>query len=517
MKITVPKNEFLDAIASLGKIAMGRVTLPDFQNVHITANLKNQTVRIAACDFDQALHVDLLLAKADADVSVSVSCAQLRSLVRACGKDGDITLLVSSETLDLIENDQMIGQLPLAESEIVFPSPTIPQDAESVVLPTTFPAFMADASCCISDDPARALLHGVCISGLGVTATDGRELFHVPLPFDSLRSEMVLKLTPALASIRQRWLSLAAWPDGATRYVAIQGKSFQYTAKVPNGKYPNWQAVLPEESSLVVSVKFTGPQSQQMKEYLRGIDKNAGTWIELTIQQGQVTVKDASARKIFLPAEIDGCSEPCSITMGGEYLAKLFKFGHDTLLLNPGGGTPMKCIGGSGFYLFMGCTLTNSQTQAPRTAAGVQPNANTAETQNPDPMPVAATKPEIPAQNTEVEPTKMPEITSPVPTPSSHPISQDNQEKGKQTMERPHVELKPIPVNSPIISDPEATPMEEASQCLDDLREEVKSISEKLNQVSRKFKEALLQQRQKDRQYFTTVKKLERIRNASGF
>ena len=71
--------------------------------------------------------------------------------------------------------------------------------------------------------------------------------------------------------------------------------------------------------------------------------------------------------------------------------------------------------------------------------------------------------------------------------------------------------------SNPDKTEPEVTPIEEANQCLDLIRDDIKSISERFQLAARKLKEALLQQRQKERQYFDAVKKLERIRQASGF
>ena len=63
----------------------------------------------------------------------------------------------------------------------------------------------------------------------------------------------------------------------------------------------------------------------------------------------------------------------------------------------------------------------------------------------------------------------------------------------------------------------EFSPLEEANQCIDALRDEVKGLNDRLNLAGRKLKEALLAQRQKERLYVDTTRKLDRIRQASGF
>ena len=74
-----------------------------------------------------------------------------------------------------------------------------------------------------------------------------------------------------------------------------------------------------------------------------------------------------------------------------------------------------------------------------------------------------------------------------------------------------------IPATTAIIDKPEITPIEEANQCLEGIKGDIKNINERFQQAARKLKEALLHQRQKERQYFDAIKKLDRIRQASGF
>ena len=74
-----------------------------------------------------------------------------------------------------------------------------------------------------------------------------------------------------------------------------------------------------------------------------------------------------------------------------------------------------------------------------------------------------------------------------------------------------------IPATTAIIDKPEITPIEEANQCLEGIRDDIKNLNERFLLAARKLKEALLHQRQKERQYFDAIKKLDRIRQASGF
>jgi len=77
-----------------------------------------------------------------------------------------------------------------------------------------------------------------------------------------------------------------------------------------------------------------------------------------------------------------------------------------------------------------------------------------------------------------------------------------------------------IPARTSSINQDDSTntnPLEEANQCIEALRDEVKGLGDRLNLAGRKLKEALLAHRQKERLYVDTTRKLDRIRQASGF
>lgn len=67
------------------------------------------------------------------------------------------------------------------------------------------------------------------------------------------------------------------------------------------------------------------------------------------------------------------------------------------------------------------------------------------------------------------------------------------------------------------VEEPDSNPLEEAAQHLDELKDELKALSDKVTLASRKFKEVMQEQRRQEREYNTAVRKLERIRQASGF
>ena len=516
MKITVPKNAFIEALSSLDKLGRNlKNAFPEFRHVRIQADAGSQCVHMAARDLEQQLQFELPDARVEDDLDIAASCAQLQSLVKGCRKDGELTLSADSGTLEVLEDGRSLGQLPLADGENAFPSPEVPGDAETVALPANFSAFVSDAAMCAGKDPTRVQVHGVCICKEGITATDGRELYHVPLPLEGVRSELSLIHTPALASIRRPWRSISTWRGKDRRLAAIRGDGFTYFAAISDGQYPNWRKVVPDDRDLDASIRFADPQRLLLMKFLQGVGKRADEHVELAFGPEQATVTDAAGRKINLPAETDGVRNPGSIAMRAEFLWKAFRLGHGSLRFSPGGRMPLKATGGKGIYIFMPCVPDNPQHPAAATAT--------------EPKPAGTEKrPQTAAAGNAVEKPRhgkgFPSPEAPKNTPQAHPPTTpekpitSQQMKGTQTMEKATRETAAaVPQSNQEKADPEATPIEEASLCLDGIREDIKGITERFQQAARKLKEAMLEQKRQERQYNTALKTLERIRQASGF
>jgi hypothetical protein len=324
-------------------------------------------------------------------------------------------------------------------------------------------------------------------------------------------------ITPALASIKRPWCSISTWVKEDRRFVIIRGDGFAYFAKISNGKYPNWRNVIPDEKDLDVSIQFADPQCLQLKEFLQNVDTRIGEYVELAFEQNQITATDAANRKLVLHVETKGMQSPGSISMKAEFLGRMLKLGHNTLLLNPREPKPLKATGGKGFYIFMGTIPDNPKNQS-ATAPVQEPKP--VETENQAQTVIAEKSVENPPQIKEIA---SPETTKIKPPVQSHTTpknpSINHQTKGVPKMQTtiPNPTAITASQSNPDKTEPEVTPIEEANQCLDLIRDDIKSISERFQLAARKLKEALLQQRQKERQYIDAVKKLDRIRQASGF
>jgi DNA polymerase III sliding clamp (beta) subunit (PCNA family) len=521
MKIIIPKTELSEALCSLSRIAcVANPILPATRLVRIQADAKKQSVVLSAGDLDQALQFTLPNAKTDADLDVAVSCAELKNAINGCGRTGELTFIVQADELTVFNNELQLGILTLAPQSDAYPFPEIPKNPSQIILPTNFTSFLANAQACTCNDPSRKILHGISISPDGVTATNGQHLFHVPLPLSGLPSELILEFNRVLLSIRQRWLSLATWKASEqSTFIAIRGENFLYITKNVDGKFPNWRQVVPDDARLDCAIALPETDRNVLKNFLGLVEKKISEHVELTVETSRLKVVDATGRTVYLNnAEVKGGLLPCTTNVKADFLLKAIKFGHDTLRMCTCDDCAMIATGGAGFYVFMGCVRKKAAEPDVAVEAEAIPQP---EEQDVTATAVAAASSTIPQPAKEETTPKAPQA-QPAASPANVPQTTPKTRKETSTMQNiAMIPRLPAPsATTPSTSQDDSTdlsPLEEANQYIEALRDEVKGLGERLNLAGRKLKEALLSQRQMERRYASTSRKLERIRQASGF
>ena len=507
MSIIIPKTPLLQALSSLVKIGAGASAHPEHNLVRIAAEGKKQTCKLLAFDLEQVLEFELPGVMVEEELSLAVNSKQLLSLVKADKKSADLLFKAGQETLEIHAAGALLGSLPFEAIPDCIPEAAIPKSAVNLALPSNFKTILDNAKHCVSDDPSRKALGSILLSEDGVVSTDGKELFHVQLPFEGLGKDLLLKHSSALASIKPRWQSLRVWEaeEGARRY-AVTGEDFSFIAKGQSGFYPNWRSVLPDEEELDLRVRLGKRQTEELQAYLKGVHGSHDRFVELCIlKDGQLSVKDQAGRQVFVQTESSGYGEDHTVSCNADYLLKALRFGHDRLLLSSRGTSPLKCDGGAGCYIFM-----PARREAESRGNSVENKAEATKSPSPE-KPHASNESSI-QEAVKNSPPAVPTTTSKNNPEDSGQSKQGENQMSKTTRRSPFVTPAPATVE-----EPDSNPLEEAAQHLDELKDELKALSDKVTLASRKFKEVMQEQRRQEREYNTAVKKLERIRQASGF
>ena len=261
MKITVLKSTVESALAPILKMVSNAKLPNDF---HPTLTIKSDRQRITiGCTLpEQQLSVVLPDAVFDEkNTSFDVNLEMFQRMTTTV-KGNRLSIEQDAAHVVLNCDERFIGQLVTmtSQNDTKF---QITKDADTTVLPTNFANFLLQAFSCTGDENDRLALSGVNVSSRGIAGTDGKQLFHLPLPLQ-LKNGVTIPNSMVYASLKHlRWTSLTHWRTASGEWMfTIAGDEFRYTAKALDVHYPQYWLIIPKEGSSDVKITLT-PQSAQ--------------------------------------------------------------------------------------------------------------------------------------------------------------------------------------------------------------------------------------------------------------
>ena len=344
------------------------------------------------------------------------------------------------------------SRIELEGRKVEYPAPeVVPADATVVELPVEFAELLASAAPIINRNEPRAVLRGVNLSKDGITVTDGKQLLNLPCSL-ALKESITIPFPSALLAARLHDAgTLAAWTSGNSRLFQITIGDFIWCGKAPSGNYPNWKQVIPADNALDYSITFHEPK--QVIDFLKTVpDHEPYHGIELNVTPEGVSVIPLDYPDMHLEAIADhaGVRPRAVLVLNKHILLRMLAQGYCTFRANSDGLIPVVAEGGYGRYLA---------------------------------MPIRS-----------------------IPGKYEKSIQPKQEQKKMETTENKVVES-----NDPV---PAASPLEELSSNVEELRSKLKHLLDESGILIRKVKEVTLLQKQKEREFVQTRRRLERIKMA---
>ena len=344
------------------------------------------------------------------------------------------------------------SRIELKGRKVEYPAQeAVPADAAVVELPVEFAELLASAAPIINRNEPRAVLRGVNLSKDGITVTDGKQLLNLPCSL-ALKESITIPFPSALLAARLHDAgTLAAWTSGNSRLFQITIGDFIWCGKAPSGNYPNWKQVIPADNALDYSITFHEPK--QVIDFLKTVpDHEPYHGIELNVTPEGVSVIPLDYPDMHLEAIADhaGVRPRAVLVLNKHILLRMLAQGYCTFRANSDGLIPVVAEGGYGRYLA---------------------------------MPIRS-----------------------VPKKYEKSIQPKQEQKKMETTENKVVES-----NDPV---PAASPLEELSSNVEELRSKLKHLLDESGILIRKVKEVTLLQKQKEREFVQTRRRLERIKMA---
>ena len=450
MKIEVNKNELERALITLGKLISRMSPIPE--------------------------HKSLLIECRDGKVCFSTrSPSEQMTFRTACAGEVEFRCIVGfdefrdavrgyrNKVLEIEDNE---GTLRVGDRTL-FPKSGMEwrsfQEGEHCSvseLPQDFVALFAVASPLVDRNNPRKVLQGINLCREGITTTNGKELLNIYVPLNV--DDFTIPLPLALMQTKTAKAGmLCTWTDRTGKMCRIETEHWIWYAEGLEGNYPNWKQVIPSEKALVRSVSFLPERGQQLAIFLKNVpDQPPHNPVELYQSDPEYLNILAGEMHTSIAAEFIGNWNDVSIKLNKHALLRLLSEGH-TKIEAGDGHFPILATGGTGRYITIPLYQPQKQNQ----------ESKTIQTQTEEPK---------------MENNEMRVVSAPVQT----------------------VVRNPEPV-------PEAVdPMEELNHGIDELRGKLKLLLDETGVLTRKVKEAVLKQKQKERDFILAKRAIERIKMA---
>ena len=182
------------------------------------------------------------------------------------------------------------GEVEVTGKRLDWPeAEAVPDDAVTVELPPDFSKLLAQAAPVVDLREARLALRGINLSRDGLTATNGKELLNLPCPL-KIPEDMTLPFPLALLTARPEGAgTLHVWRSRNERLFRIVIGGFQWQGKVLPGNFPDWKQVIPADKTLDYQIEIHEPE--RITTFLKAVpDHEPFHGIELNVTPRGVTL-----------------------------------------------------------------------------------------------------------------------------------------------------------------------------------------------------------------------------------
>jgi len=238
------------------------------------------------------------------------------------------------------------------------------EDAVSAILPVNFGELLVQAAAVVDRSNYRRLLQGINLSNAGVTATDGKQLLHLPCVL-SMAKDVTIPFPSALLAAKISEMGvLQVWSN---RF-QIEIGNFKWYGKLLEGQYPNWRGVIPSAESHDYSITLHEPE--KVIAWVKMIPSQKTTnGVELNVMpDGSVTLVSCIQPNFELNTQaiVTGVRPRAVLTLDREIILRMLLQGYTTFKAHSDGLVPVIASGGAGQYIAMPIRTINKNPIQPK-------------------------------------------------------------------------------------------------------------------------------------------------------
>lgn len=256
MKFSVNKKLMLGHVKSANKVILAKNPLPILDTIHV--ELKEDVMYLTSGDEQNIITQSLTVDNTDGAVDICVNGKQLEAALTAL--DGNEASFKVDGNMLTVYADKEYYNIPIESSEEYPSTPKISEESSRYVLPSD---IIAEACrICkpyVANDELRPVMNGIYFDaspeGITFVATDGHRM--IRRTYKNVNSEVrsgiiVPMKTASLLAIFPPETPVTVTSNG--NHTVFEGAGICLTARCIDGRYPNYNAVIPSSNPYKVEV-----------------------------------------------------------------------------------------------------------------------------------------------------------------------------------------------------------------------------------------------------------------------
>ena len=290
MKLTISRMELLPVLNNLSGVVETRPTLPILANLLL--NISPNSLRLTTTDMEIELTASL---KGNFGISgeISLPARKLLDICRSLPKDADINLSIENERVNITSGRSRFSLLSLPAQE--FPS-VEPGEADTrfVIQQSVFKSLLDSTAFAMAKQDVRYYLNGVLLEAqqdkLRAVATDGHRLAlgEVTIAIPSEEAKQLIMPRKGVQELLRLLIDSDAEMEivMSKNHVRIILDNLIFTSKLIDGKYPDYNRVIPELSDNLVLSRREPLKQCLTRASILSSDKHRG--VKITLQQDKL-------------------------------------------------------------------------------------------------------------------------------------------------------------------------------------------------------------------------------------
>ena len=317
MKLTAGREALLKPLQAVIGVVERRQTMPILANVLLVA--KDGQLAITATDLEVEL-VAVAEVGVDAAGEVTVPGRKLLDICRALPDDAEVSIGQSGEKLNIRSGKSKFSLTTLPAAE--FPTVEDINSSESISVPQDVLARLLDKThFSMAQQDVRYYLNGLLIEtggkALRSVATDGHRLALCEVELDENSGSEKQVIVPRKGILElQRLLG----GDGdiqielGSNHVRIQLDGIRFTSKLIDGRFPEYERVIPQDTSNALSADRGLFRAALQRTAILSNEKYRG--IRLIIRNGGVILQAHNPEQEEAEEELEAAYEGEEIEIG---------------------------------------------------------------------------------------------------------------------------------------------------------------------------------------------------------